>query len=86
MRWQFDGAAEALHSPIPWVALSAALALTAAGWTGLEQNRHEEAKSQFERRTETAEAAVRSPLLAYEQVLRSAAAFVASSPTTSRTQ
>ena len=84
MRWRLDGAAEALKSPIPWVALSAALALTAAGWVGLERNRVGEARSQFERRTETAEAAIRSRMVAYEQVLRSGAARIASSPTITR--
>jgi CHASE1-domain containing sensor protein len=84
MRWHWDGAGEALRSPTPWVALSAALALTAAGWIGLERNRFEDAKSQFERRTETAEAAIRSRMLAYEQILRSGAARIASSPSISR--
>ncbi len=79
MRWRLDGAAEALRSPIPWVALSAALALTAAGWVALERSRHEDARSQFERRTETAEAAIRSRMVAYEQILRSASAHLASS-------
>jgi len=83
MRWRFDGAAEALRSPIPWVALSAALALTAAGWVALERNRHEDARSQFERRTETADAAIRSRMVAYEQILRSASAHMASSPVVS---
>ena len=84
MRWRFDAAAEALRSPIPWVALSAALALTAAGWVGLERSRHEDARSQFERRTETAEAAIRSRMVAYEQILRSGAARIASASTVSR--
>jgi diguanylate cyclase (GGDEF)-like protein len=84
MRWRLEGAGEALRSPIPWVALSAALALTAAGWIGLERNRFEDAKAQFERRTETAEAAIRSRILAYEQILRSGAARIASSPAISR--
>jgi diguanylate cyclase (GGDEF)-like protein len=84
MRLSWEGAGEALRSPTPWVALSAALALTAAGWIGLERNRYEDAKSQFERRTETAEAAIRSRMLSYEQILRSGAARVASSPSTSR--
>lgn len=79
MRWKFQGAAEALRSPIPWVALSAALALTTSGWIALERSRHEDARSQFERRTETAEAAIRSRMVAYEQILRSAAARMASS-------
>jgi diguanylate cyclase (GGDEF)-like protein len=84
MRWGFEGAGEALRSPIPWVALTASLALTAAGWIGLDRSRSSEAKSQFERRTETAEAAIRSRLLAYEQVLRSGAARIASAPSISR--
>jgi diguanylate cyclase (GGDEF)-like protein len=79
MRWRFNGSGEALRSPIPWVALSAALALTATGWIALERSRHEEARSQFERRTETAEAAIRSRMVAYEQILRSASAHLASS-------
>ncbi|MGZ5047084.1 MAG: sensor domain-containing diguanylate cyclase [Usitatibacter sp.] len=86
MRWGFEGAGEALRSPIPWVALTASLALTAAGWVGLDRNRSDEARSQFERRTETAEAAVRSRMLSYEQVLRSGAARIASSPTISAAQ
>ena len=59
MRWRLEGAVEALRSSVPWVMLSAALALTAAGWLGLERNRVDEARTQFERRTETAEAAIR---------------------------
>jgi diguanylate cyclase (GGDEF)-like protein len=84
MRWRLEGAGEALRSPIPWVALSAAVALTAAGWMGLEHNRYEDARVQFERRTETAEAAIRTRLLSYEQILRSGAARIASSPSISR--
>ncbi len=84
MRWRLEGAGEALRSPIPWVALTAALALTAAGWIGLERNRYEDARLQFERRTETAEAAVRTRLLSYEQILRSGAARISSSPSVSR--
>jgi diguanylate cyclase (GGDEF)-like protein len=84
MRWGFEGAGEALRSPIPWVALGAALALTAAGWIALERSRSDEARSQFERRTETAEAAIRSRLLSYEQVLRSGGALIASHPAVSR--
>ena len=84
MWWRLEGAGEAFRSPVPWVALSAALALTAAGWIGLERSRFEDAKTQFERRTETAEAAIRSRMLAYEQILRSGAARIASSPSTSR--
>ena len=84
MRWRQEGAGEALRSPIPWVALSAALALTAAGWAGIEHNRHEEARQQFERRTESAQAAMRARLLSYEQILRAGAADIASSPDISR--
>ena len=47
MQWRLEGAGEALRSPIPWVALSAALALTATGWIGLERNRYEEARAAF---------------------------------------
>jgi diguanylate cyclase (GGDEF)-like protein len=84
MQWRLEGAGEALRSPIPWVALSAALALTATGWIGMERSRYEEARAQFERRTETAEAAIRTRMLSYEQILRSGAARIASSPTISR--
>jgi diguanylate cyclase (GGDEF)-like protein len=79
MRWGFEGTGEALRSPFPWIALTACLALTAAGWSALERGRHDEARVEFERRTETAVAAVRSRMHAYEQILRSAAAFRASS-------
>jgi diguanylate cyclase (GGDEF)-like protein len=83
MRWGFEGN-EALRSPFPWIALSASLALTAAGWTGLERARYHDARNQFERRTETAIAAVRARMLAYEQILRSGAALMATSGSVSR--
>jgi len=73
-----------LRSGIPALVLAASVALTALGWYGLERNRHAEARSQFERRTDTALAAVRARVLGYEQVLRSGAARMASSPAVSR--
>ena len=84
MRWGFEGKGEALRSPFPWIALSASLALTVAGWIGLERNRYGDARVQFERRTETAVASIRARMLAYEQILRSGAARMASSPGVSR--
>lgn len=84
MRHRLAAMADALRSPLPWVALTAALAVTIAGWLGLERNHQREAQSQFERRTDSAMAAVRARFLSYEQVLRSAAARMASSPTVSR--
>jgi diguanylate cyclase (GGDEF)-like protein len=84
MQLRLNGTGDALRSPIPWVALTAALALTVAGWIGLERNRYDEARAQFERRTETAEAAIRMRMLSYEQILRSGAARIASAPGTSR--
>src|SRR5438270_13799674 len=84
MRWRWEGASEALRSPIPWVALTAGLALTAAGWVGLEHGRHDDARVQFERRTETAEAAVRTRMVSYEQILRSGAARIASDSSVTR--
>jgi diguanylate cyclase (GGDEF)-like protein len=83
MRWRVEGAAEALRSPIPWVALSAALALVSTGWIGLEHSRADEARVQFEKRTQSAEGAIRTRLAAYEQVMRSAAARIASAPAVS---
>lgn len=84
MRWRIEGTREALRSPFPWVALSATLAVTAAGWFGIERERREDARQSFERRTETAVAAVRARMLAYEQVLRSGAAYIASSQQVTR--
>jgi diguanylate cyclase (GGDEF)-like protein len=81
MRSRFEGTSEALRSPFPWVALAAALALTAVGWFALERSRYKDARVQFERRTETAAAAMRARMIAYEQVLRSGAAYMASSST-----
>lgn len=78
MQWRVEGAADALRSPIPWIAFTAAIALAFTGWIGLERSRVDDARAQFERRTETAEGAVRTRLAAYEQVLRSAAALLAS--------
>src|SRR5258707_6236350 len=84
MRWRTEGVREAMRSPIPWVALSATLALTAAAWFGIEHSRHEESRSQFERRAETAQAAVRARMASYEQVLHSAVALIASDTNVSR--
>ena len=84
VRWDPEGTRQALRSPFPWIALIVSLALTAAAWVGLERNRYEDARVQFERRTETAAAAVRARMLAYEQILRSGAARIASSPGVSR--
>jgi diguanylate cyclase (GGDEF)-like protein len=79
MEGRFEAIREALRSPIPWVALSAAIALTATAWFAVERSRHEEARARFERRTEVATVAVRTRVLAYEQVLRAGAALLASS-------
>ena len=84
MRSRLESTGAALRSPFPWLALSASLALTAAAWIGVDRNRQGEARVQFERRTESAVAAVRARMLAYEQILRSAAARMHSSPRVSR--
>jgi diguanylate cyclase (GGDEF)-like protein len=86
MLWRLEGGSEALRSPIPWVALTAALALTYAGCIAVERSNLAEARTQFERRTESAEAAIRTRLLSYEQVLRSGAARIASAPSVSRAE
>lgn len=77
MKLRMDATGEALRSPIPWVAVSAAIALTAAAWFAVERSRHDEARQQFERRIETATSAVRARMVTYEQILRSAAAHLA---------
>jgi diguanylate cyclase (GGDEF)-like protein len=79
-----DGTRAPLGTIIPVVVLAASLGLTALGWFALERNRVAEARAQFERRTDTALAAVRARVLAYEQVLRSGAARMASSTSVSR--
>jgi len=84
MQLRVEGAGESLRSPIPWVALTAALALVLTGWIGLEHSRAEEARVQFEKRTQTAEGAIRTRLASYEQVVRAAAARIASAPAVSR--
>jgi diguanylate cyclase (GGDEF)-like protein len=78
MKVRLDTTGEALRSPIPWVAVSAAVVLTAVAWFALERSRYDEARLQFERRTETATSAVRARMLTYEQILRGAAAHMAS--------
>ena len=84
MQGRFEGTSEALRSPYPWVALTGALVLTASAWFGLERSRHEQARMQFERRTETAVGAIRARMITYEQILRSGAARMASSIDVSR--
>ena len=79
------GALDALRSSIPWITLSATVALTLAGWIGMERNRMDEARAQFDRQTLTAESELRSRLASYEQMTRSAAAYAAAaSPDLSR--
>lgn len=78
MEGRLDATGEALRSPIPWVVVTAAIALTAAAWFVIERGRHEEASQQFDRRTETAAAAVRARMLGYEQIVRAGAARIAS--------
>ena len=77
---RLDGTGEALRSPFPWVALSAALALTAAGWFGIERAHYEETRVRFERRSDSAAAALRSRMVAFEQALRGSAAHLAAAP------
>jgi diguanylate cyclase (GGDEF)-like protein len=86
MRWKFEATMEVLRSAIPWIVLAIGLALAFASWFTLERNRVTEAQAQFERRTETAVAAARARLVSYEQVLRSGAARMASSPSVSRSE
>src|SRR6476469_9897352 len=76
---RLQGTGEALRSPFPWVALSAALALTAAGWFALERSHREDARVRFERRSEATAAELRAHVIAYEQALRASAAHIASS-------
>jgi len=71
------GTGDALRSPFPWIALIAALALTAAGWFGLEKSHYADARVRFERRSDTATAELRAHVIAYEQALRASAAHVA---------
>jgi diguanylate cyclase (GGDEF)-like protein len=80
MDGRLDATGEALRSPIPWVIVTATIALTAAAWFVIDRGRHEEARQQFERRTETAAAALRARTLTYEQVVRAGAARIASDP------
>ena len=81
MRSRLDGTGEALRSPFPWVALSAALALTAAGWFGIQRSHYDDARVRFERRSDAAAASLRSRMVAAEQSLRASAAHLASTPT-----
>jgi diguanylate cyclase (GGDEF)-like protein len=75
-----DSTTDALRSSIPWITLSATVALTFAGWIGLERSRLDGARAQFERHTQAAEIAMRTRMLTYEQVVRAGAAHVGSSP------
>jgi diguanylate cyclase (GGDEF)-like protein len=81
-----DGSKARPRPGIPALVLAASLVLTALGWLGMERARDAEARAQFERRTETALAAVRARVLAYEQVLRSGAARMGSSQSVSRAE
>src|SRR5438309_971137 len=84
MQGRLGGTGEALRSPFPWIAFSAIMALAFAAWFSIERSRYEDARQLFERRAENAAAALRARLVLFEQVLRSGAARVASSPTLTR--
>ena len=69
----------ALRSPFPWLALSAGLAITAAGWFAIERVQHEQARVRFERHGDVATAVLRARVAVYEQTLRAGAAYLATS-------
>jgi diguanylate cyclase (GGDEF)-like protein len=81
---RFGDTAEALRSPIPWITLSAGIALSVAVWIGLERNRLEQAQALFDRQAHATELAVRTRLMAYEQMALVAAAHVAAMPVPTR--
>jgi diguanylate cyclase (GGDEF)-like protein len=76
----------ALRSPLPWVALALALAVTFLGWMALWRDSSQDASRQFERGAQSAEAAVRVRLRAYEQMLVAGAALFTASRDVTRGQ
>lgn len=76
----------ALRSPIPWAALAIPLVATIFGWQVQWRDATREAAQRFERRAESAEAATRARLRAYEQVLVAGAAHFAASGEVRRPQ
>jgi diguanylate cyclase (GGDEF)-like protein len=82
---RFGDTAGALRSSIPWISLSAGVALSVAVWIGVERSRIEDAHAQFQRQTQAFEQAMRTRLGAYEQMAQVAAAHVAATRSPSRT-
>ena len=76
----------ALKSPLPWIALLVPLAATLIGWHGLWRDASRDASQEFERRTESAEAAMRARVRAYEQMLVAGAALFTASREVTRPQ
>lgn len=81
-----QGILKAMRSPWPWVALALALVVTVAGWQALWRDSARDAEREFERGAQSAEAAVRVRLRAYEQMLVAGAAFFAASKEVTRAQ
>ena len=75
-----ESVGDALHSSIPWIALSAAVALTFAAWIGIERNRTEQARAQFAQQVQAVETAIGTRMLSNEQIVRAGAAHVAATP------
>ncbi len=80
MRRSLSGVYRALRSAIPWLALGAALALTAATWLAVERGRTAHARVHFDLATDEALERLDARLTAYEEVLRAGAAHVATVP------
>jgi len=75
---------DALRSSIPWITLSAAVALTFAGWVGIERSRTDQARAQFDHHVQAVETAIRTRMLTNEQIVRAGAAHVAATPNLTR--
>ena len=76
----------ALRSPWPWIALAIPLIVTLAGWHSMWRDAARDATQLFERRAESAEAAMQARLRSYEQMLVAGAALFTASKDVTRAQ
>ncbi len=81
-----SGSSKALRAAIPCLVLAMSLAVTAAGWHAIERDRAAQMRQRFERSAAGTTAELRERVQLYEQVLRSGAARIASSPAMSESE
>jgi len=78
-RWSAGGLGVGMRAPLPWIVLAIGLAAAVLSWQALWRDAVRAAGNEFQRSADSAGAALRARVQAYEQMLVAGAALVASS-------